>query len=292
MDFLSSAFNAVSNFFGGELQNRRAADAAEAANQFSANQFATRYQTTVKDMQAAGLSPMLAYGQGGGSPPSGQQAHVPANSGASASEGFRAGQLVSAQTGLLQAQTAAAEAQAEKTRAETPWVAPTAEADVRVKGSSADLNRKNLDLVDSQVQRISAELPNIKAEGERITSDVQRLKALFQNLTDSSALMAQQGLTEVHRRQNLDAITRKLIAEGKISEADYQAMVDTGFIGRAARELKPISDIGADWVGLSALFKRIGIAGKSKTTRSNSTHYDAEGNIRGGSSSSSTVSPD
>lgn len=39
------------------------------ANQFNAQQFATRYQTTVKDLEAAGLNPMLAYGQGGGSPP-------------------------------------------------------------------------------------------------------------------------------------------------------------------------------------------------------------------------------
>jgi hypothetical protein len=40
------------------------------ANAFSAQQYATRYQTTVKDLQAAGLNPMLAVTNGAGSPPS------------------------------------------------------------------------------------------------------------------------------------------------------------------------------------------------------------------------------
>jgi hypothetical protein len=40
------------------------------ANAFSAQQYATRYQTTVKDLQAAGLNPMLAVTNGAGSAPS------------------------------------------------------------------------------------------------------------------------------------------------------------------------------------------------------------------------------
>jgi hypothetical protein len=78
---------AIGSLIGGGLgllgQNK-ANEANEAmmnqANAFSAQQFATRYQTTVKDLEAAGLNPMLAYGQGGGSPPSAvpiaQQANV------------------------------------------------------------------------------------------------------------------------------------------------------------------------------------------------------------------------
>jgi hypothetical protein len=45
-----------------------------AANAFSAQQYANRYQTTVKDLQAAGLNPMLAYTQGAGSAPTAQAA--------------------------------------------------------------------------------------------------------------------------------------------------------------------------------------------------------------------------
>jgi len=65
-----SIIGGAMNIFGGEQRNQANRNAADSANAFSAQQFATRYQTTVKDLEAAGLNPMLAYGQGGGSPPS------------------------------------------------------------------------------------------------------------------------------------------------------------------------------------------------------------------------------
>ena len=64
-----SLIGAGSSIYGENQANKRAVDLANQANQFSAQQFATRYQTTVKDLEAAGLNPMLAYSQGGGSPP-------------------------------------------------------------------------------------------------------------------------------------------------------------------------------------------------------------------------------
>ena len=71
-DLIGGVIGAVSNLFGTQQTNQANTDIANQANQFSAQQFATRYQTTVKDLQAAGLNPMLAYSQGGGSPPTAQ----------------------------------------------------------------------------------------------------------------------------------------------------------------------------------------------------------------------------
>jgi hypothetical protein len=65
-----SVIGGALDIFGGKQTNDTSRDIANQANAFSAQQFATRYQTTVKDLEAAGLNPMLAYGQGGGSPPS------------------------------------------------------------------------------------------------------------------------------------------------------------------------------------------------------------------------------
>lgn len=56
---------------GGIDTNAQNRNSAEQAQAFSAQQYATRYQTQVADMKAAGLNPMLAYQQSPGSSPTG-----------------------------------------------------------------------------------------------------------------------------------------------------------------------------------------------------------------------------
>ena len=61
--------------YSGTQDQINAAQANQAsANAFSASQYASRYQTTVKDLMAAGLNPMLAYSQGAGNSPTAQAA--------------------------------------------------------------------------------------------------------------------------------------------------------------------------------------------------------------------------
>jgi hypothetical protein len=79
---------ALINQSGVQSQNQAALANMNAANAFSAQQFATRYQTTVKDLEAAGLNPMLAYSQGGGSPPSSASPAPVQNTKAGASQYF------------------------------------------------------------------------------------------------------------------------------------------------------------------------------------------------------------
>lgn len=75
-DIAGPLIGGAANLIGGINANNANWDIAQANNNWSAQQFASRYQTTVKDLQAAGLNPMLAYGQGGGNPPTAQS--VPA----------------------------------------------------------------------------------------------------------------------------------------------------------------------------------------------------------------------
>ena len=58
---IAAGIGGTLSLIGGQMSNDARADQANRANAFSAQQFATRYQTTVKDMKAAGLNPMLAY---------------------------------------------------------------------------------------------------------------------------------------------------------------------------------------------------------------------------------------
>jgi hypothetical protein len=94
--------DAILGFIGAERANASREQIAQDANAFSAQQYANRYQTTVKDIEAAGLNPMLAYSQGAGSAPTGQQAQGIENSVATATEAYNR----ATQRSLVQAQVA------------------------------------------------------------------------------------------------------------------------------------------------------------------------------------------
>lgn len=219
-EMLSLGGNLLNNFFAGERQ--------EDAQQFSAQQFATRYQTTVNDMKAAGLNPMLAYGQGGG--------NAPTSTAASAPGGADLG-MVHLQSKMNSAQVANVEADTENKKASADLIAGQAAA----AWASANQSTASVKQIDATVDKIREEIKNIPSEG-------QRIRQATQMLTQQSTLMAQQGATEQERQIVYRATAAKLRAEGLIAEADYQAIVKTGGIGRVAREVKPISDMGADWL--------------------------------------------
>ena len=114
------------SLFGTQQTNQKNWDIAQANNEFSAQQFAQRYQTTVKDMQAAGLNPMLAYSQGGGSPPTASQVAPMQNALGNAVESYNRVKGTSAQATLQeqqaqqsQAQVGLINSQSAKTAAET-----------------------------------------------------------------------------------------------------------------------------------------------------------------------------
>lgn len=81
----------------------------------------TSYQRAVKDMQAAGLNPMLAYSQGGASTPTGSLARVEPKAPVGASTALAAAnvQNAMAQVAKTRADTELVIAQANKTKSET-----------------------------------------------------------------------------------------------------------------------------------------------------------------------------
>lgn len=86
-DVVAPLIGGATSLIGGTQANNANWDIAQANNNWSAQQFANRYQTTVKDLEAAGLNPMLAYTQGGGSPPSAQPVAARQNLGESIMHG-------------------------------------------------------------------------------------------------------------------------------------------------------------------------------------------------------------
>lgn len=219
----------------GWLNNQYAEDRQNAAQNFSAEQYATRYQTTVKDMQAAGLNPMLAYTQAPGNSPGG----VVGSSNATPSLGssYNQSAIASAQVANIHADTANKEASADLIagQAAQAW-------------ATAGQSNANVGLINATVDKV-------KEETKNLTSERQRLYEAAKVLYEQANLFSAQGKTEQFKQDMLRATAAKLRTENLISTADYEAIVKTGGLGRLAREVKPASDIAADWLSPSKWFK-------------------------------------
>lgn len=210
---VSPVFSAASGLLGSAF----AKDRQEAANEFSAQQFATRYQTTVKDMQAAGLNPMLAYSQGGGTPPSSAiaSANFP-DVGSSLAQGQSAAmqtKINDAQVGLLEAQAMEAKASA--------W---------------AKLDQS--ELMKSQVKEIQQKLEN-----QYYANDVDRLKAVVKELGSQHLLNLERGMSEQQSRLLMQFQAGKLKSETDLLDFDIDAIKKMDNFGREYKQYAPIIDL-------------------------------------------------
>lgn len=89
-------FSAVSTFMGGQQRNEAQQAAAQSQMDFQERMSNTAYQRVVKDLEAAGLNPMLAYGNGPASSAVGSMAQL-TNPAAEASEAYARSLASSAQ---------------------------------------------------------------------------------------------------------------------------------------------------------------------------------------------------
>lgn len=201
---LATAGVGILGYLSGQSTNEANRDIASANNQWSAEQYAKRYQTQVADIKAAGLNPMLAYSQSPGTAPSAQAVQFQ-NPMSSAADAMRS------TSSSVQALSSAKQA-------------------------------------ESQSKLIDETIEKTKKETRNLDDEQTRLKAAYINLAESSALMAQQGQSEVVRRQVMQATAQKMVTENLLSRAEYDAMVNTGFIGVTAREVKVLSDVSSEWV--------------------------------------------
>lgn len=105
------------SLLSGVMNTSSAMDRQVQSQDFTAEQYAKRYQTTIQDMQAAGLNPMLAYQGVGGAFPTGSTASAGGmpDLGASISQS----RIASAQVANIEADTATKQAQAELIKSQT-----------------------------------------------------------------------------------------------------------------------------------------------------------------------------
>lgn len=187
------------SLLGGIMSNDSNANQSAAANQFSAEQYAKRYQTTVKDMQAAGLSPMLAYSQGAGSAPSGAVGLPQQNVMSSAVDAYHKGaerQAIAADI-ALKAETAknqSAQANEAKSRTwnnqldymlkEKQLQQSTAQSEFF--SSNADIgnlkNKREVQLLTEQIDKVVQEIATGKTTAAQNAAMVDQIKANTQSI--------------------------------------------------------------------------------------------------------------
>jgi hypothetical protein len=171
---------AALSYLGQQQTNQKNWDIASAANQASAQQAQnqmdfqermrrTQYQTAVEDMKKAGLSPMLAYSQGGAGTPSGAMGQVSTakvgNAIQSALAGYQTMAMNNADLDLKDATTKGTTAQTIKTEADTIKTA----ADIGYTLENTKLNQQQQKNLEEALTKITQEISNLRAS-ERLTT--------------------------------------------------------------------------------------------------------------------------
>lgn len=213
------------SLISGLMNNSAAASRQETAQDFSSEQYAARYQTTVKDMQAAGLNPALAYGGISGSSPTSSAASSAGTPDLGSS--YMSAKMNSAQVANIAADTKNKEAQADLIEAQ----AMQARASAWQSNSQTEVN-------NMAVKEIASKLENRHYE-----NDAERLRALALELKSQYDLNIQRGLTEQQSRSLMLHQAMKLDSETDLLNFDIKAAQGLENVGRYSRELKPVFDI-------------------------------------------------
>jgi len=187
----------------------------------------TAYQRQVKDMESAGLNPMLAYIKGGGaSSPSGSMATYqnPVSAGAQAATSAQ----IPSQIRNIQQQT-------KQTSAQTDYL----------EGPQTKLTNAQIDQVDASVSKIKQEIENMPkglTMGRTVSEwNTEAIRFAVQKVKDESQLLLSRDQSEAVHQNQMRALIAKVNNDTALGKLDLKAAQDMLNAGRLGKELEPFA---------------------------------------------------
>lgn len=244
----------LSSIAGDVVSGLFSAREASKQRKFQKKMSDTSYQRAVKDLEAAGLNPMLAYSQGGASTPAGAQGTIPTGIGERAVNAARTASMTPVERAAMQAATLKSEAERQAKIAEIDEIASR----IQLNRSSAFKTQVDVDLSRALAGKAIADtrgkvlhneqlfpvlLANTVKTGQKIGASINNIEEATK-LVQLNALTASLGLPRAQLESDYynSSFGTSAVAADKYTGMVKNVMTDAGPLGALLKtQVPPVS---------------------------------------------------